>query len=172
MVTFFNLNFLLFFILFFPLSYFFYPNTRFFLLLLLLFFFPLCFYPPRTHSSCLIHPQPHLLTFNHFFFLLFYLFVTFSPHLLLHFSIVLSLFLCPRHKLQFRSAQLKQRHQVHHHASINLWFMVLFYFILFLVQRKKLQKKKFWPQVLFAFFFFFFPGSGGFDECGCGWVCD
>ena len=21
-------------------------------------------------------------------------------------------------------------------------------------------------------FFFFFPGSGGFDECGCGWVCD
>ena len=20
--------------------------------------------------------------------------------------------------------------------------------------------------------FFFFFGSGGFDECGCGWVCD
>ena len=33
----------------------------------------------------------------------------------------------------------------------------------------------FWPWVLLmfvCFFFFFFFGSGGFDECGCGWVCD
>ena len=30
------------------------------------FFFPLCFTPPHTYSFYLIHPQPHLLTFNHF----------------------------------------------------------------------------------------------------------
>ena len=68
MITFLNFNFLLLFILFFPLYFFFFnPNTCFFLLLLLLFFFfPLCFTPPHTYSSYLIHPQPHLLTFNHF----------------------------------------------------------------------------------------------------------
>ena len=69
MVTFFNLNFLLYFILFSHYLIFFNPNTRFFLLLLLLFFFfPLYFSPPHMYSSCLIHSQPHLLTFNHFLF--------------------------------------------------------------------------------------------------------
>ena len=63
MVTFLNFNFLLFFILFFPLSYFFSSKYMF---LSSPFFFPLCFTPPHTYSSYLIHPQPHLLTFNHF----------------------------------------------------------------------------------------------------------
>ena len=77
MVTFLNFNFLLFFILFFPLSFFsskcmFLSSPSFFF-----FFFPLCFTPPHTYSSYLIHPQPHLLTFNHFLF--FYCFIFLCP---------------------------------------------------------------------------------------------
>ena len=95
MVTFLNFNFLLFFILFFSLSYFFsfHPNTRFFLLLLL-FFFPLCFSPPHTYSSYLIHPQPHLLTFNHLLFFIVLSFCNFfssSPSPFFNCSLFISL---------------------------------------------------------------------------------
>ena len=67
MVTFFNLNFLLYFILFSHYLIFFNPNTRFFILLLLLFFFFFSLFLSSRHVLLLSHPpQPHLLTFNHF----------------------------------------------------------------------------------------------------------
>ena len=79
MVTFLKFNFLLFFILFFPLSFFF--SSKYTILsspfAFFFFFFPLCFSPPHTYSSYLIHPQPHLLTFNHFLF--FYCFIFLCP---------------------------------------------------------------------------------------------
>ena len=133
MVTFLNFNFLLFFILFFPLSYFF--SSKYTFLSSPSSFFSSFFFfsPPHTYSSSLIYPQPHLLTFNHFlFFLLFYLFITFSPHLLLHFSTVLYLFLCPTKATPLGPPP-------------HLYQPLVHGFFFFLVQRKKLQKKPFWP---------------------------
>ena len=72
MVKFLNFNFLLFFILFFSLSFFFFSFSSKYTFLSypfsFFFFFPLCFSPSHTYSTYLIHPQPHLLTFNHLLF--------------------------------------------------------------------------------------------------------
>ena len=169
MVTFLNFNFLLFFILFFHyLIFFIQIHVSFFSFCF--FFFPLCFSPPHTYSSYLIHPQPHLLTFNHFLFFIVLSYCYFfssssSPffNCALFISLSKTQALVPLSPLFF--------FQLSSYFSLFLWFMVFFFF---LVQRKKLQKKPFWAWVLpmFASFFFFFLGSGGFDECGCGWVCD
>ena len=130
MVTFFNLNFLLFFILFFPLSYFLKSKYMFLSSPSTAFFFPLFFSPPHTYSSCLIHPQPHLLTFNHFLFFIvlsFCYFFSSSPSPFFNCALFISLSktqaLVPLSPLFFFSTIL-----------LFLWFMVFF----FLVQRKKL----------------------------------
>ena len=91
MVTFLNFNLLLFFILFFPLSYLVSSKYRF---LFFFFFFPLCFSPPHTYSTYLIHPQPHLLPFNHLLFFIvlsFCYFFSSSPSPFFNCSLFISL---------------------------------------------------------------------------------
>ena len=138
MVTFLNFNFLLFFILFFSFSYFFFFLSKYTFLsspfAFFFFFFPLCFSPPHTYSSYLIHPQPHLLTFNHLLFFIvlsFCYFFSSSPSPFFNCALFISLSntqaLVPLSPLFF--------FQLSSYFSLFLWFMFFFFFW---VQRKKL----------------------------------
>ena len=139
MITFLNFNFLLFFILFFPLSFFFIQiHVSFFSF----FFFPLCFTPPHTYSFYLIHPQPHLLTFNHFLVFIvlsFCYFFSSSPSPFFNCSLFISL-----SKTQ-ASVPLSPTKTTPLGPPPHLYQPLVhgFFFFFFLVQRKKLQNKPF-----------------------------
>ena len=61
MITFLNFNFLLFFILFFPLSYLVSSKYKF---LFFFFFFPLCFSPPHTYTPFISSTRIYFIIFN------------------------------------------------------------------------------------------------------------
>ena len=167
MVTFLNFNFLLFFILFFPLFYFFIQIHVSFFSFSFFFFFPLCFTPPHTYSSYLIHPQPHLLTFNHFLFFIvlsFCYFFSSSPSPFFNCSLFISL-------SNQASVPLNPTKAMPLGPPPRL-YQPLVHVFFFFGSKEKIAEETILAVGFAHVCFFFFPGNDGFDECGCGWVCD